>query len=43
MGEQELSLDQTVELLSGIRSNFLPLNVTPEISPAHESGMIDVS
>ena len=42
-GEQELSLDQTVELLSGIRSNFLPLNVTPEISPAHESGMIDVS
>jgi len=42
-GEQELSLDQTVELLSGIRSNFLPLNVKTEISPAHESGMIDVS
>ena len=42
-GEQELSLDQAVELLSGIRTNFLPLNVTPELSPVHESGMIDVT
>ncbi len=42
-GEQELSLDQAVDLLNGIRLNFLPRIKPPKISPAHESGMIDVS
>ena len=42
-GEQELSLDQTVELFNNIRVQFLPNPIIPEISPAHESGMIDVS
>ena len=42
-GEQELSLDLAVELFSGIRSSFIPLNVTPKASPAHEAGSIDVS
>ena len=42
-GEQELSLDLAVELFSGIRSSFIPLNVTPKARPAHEAGSIDVS
>jgi hypothetical protein len=42
-GEQELSLDQAVELLTNIRTQFLPAPKVPEFSPAHESGSIDVS
>ena len=42
-GEQELSLDQSVELLNNIRVQFLPAPSVPEFSPAHESGSIDVS
>ena len=42
-GEQELSLDLAVELFSGIRSSFIPLNVKANPTPAHEAGSIDVS
>jgi len=42
-GEQELSLDQAIELLSNIRVQFLPDIKAPVFSPAHESGSIDVS
>ena len=42
-GEQELSLDLAVELFSGIRSSFIPLNVKAKPTPAHEAGSIDVS
>ena len=42
-GEQELSLDQAIELLSNIRVQFLPDVNAPAFSPAHESGSIDVS
>tara|TARA_B100000579_G_scaffold176233_1_gene143575 strand:- start:232 stop:483 length:252 start_codon:yes stop_codon:yes gene_type:complete len=42
-GEQELSLDQAIELLSNIRVQFLPDIKAPAFSPAHESGSIDVS
>ena len=42
-GEQELSLDQAIELLSNIRVQFLPDPKVPAFSPAHESGSIDVS
>ena len=42
-GEQELCLDQTIELLSNIRFQFLPAAKPPVFSPAHESGSIDVS
>jgi len=42
-GEQELSIDQTVELLKAIKSQFIPLNPEPEIVPSHEAGEIDVS
>ena len=42
-GEQELSLDQTIELLNNIRVQFLPNPKAPDFSPAHESGSIDVS
>ena len=42
-GEQELSLDQAIELLSNIRVQFLPDLKAPAFSPAHESGSIDVS
>ena len=42
-GEQELSLDQAIELLSNIRVQFLPDPKVPGFSPAHESGSIDVS
>ena len=42
-GEQELSLDQSVELLSNIRVQFLPAPKIPEYPLGHESGSIDVS
>tara|TARA_R100000781_G_C4027308_1_gene109354 strand:- start:347 stop:625 length:279 start_codon:yes stop_codon:yes gene_type:complete len=42
-GEQELSLDQTLELLKGIKEQFLPLKVAPAFSPVHEAEEIDVS
>ncbi len=42
-GEQELSLDQTVDLLNGICVNFIPKNEPPIVSPTHEAGTIDVS
>ena len=42
-GEQELGLDQAIEMLTAIKNQFIPLNVTPELSPAHESGEIDIS
>ena len=42
-GEQELGLDQAIEMLTAIKNQFIPLNVTPELSPVHESGMIDVT
>ena len=42
-GEQELSLDQTVDLFTGIRSQFVPLLEEPKVSPAHEAGIVDVS
>ena len=42
-GEQELGLDQSIEMLTAIKNQFIPLNVTPELSPAHESGEIDIS
>ena len=42
-GEQELGLDQAIEMLTAIKNQFIPQNVTPELSPAHESGEIDIS
>ena len=42
-GEQELGLDQAIEMLTAIKNQFIPLNETPELSPAHESGEIDIS
>ena len=42
-GEQELSLDQTIELLSGIRSQFEPEPTPPEFSPAFISGSYDAT
>ena len=42
-GEQELSLDQAIELLSNIRVQFLPDVKAPAFSPAHEAESIDVS
>jgi|TARA_E500000305_G_C3857856_1_gene159220 hypothetical protein len=42
-GEQELSLDQTVELFKAIKEQFIPLNVTPELDPLHEADEIDIS
>jgi len=42
-GEQELSLDQTIELFNGIRSHFLPPNAPPEMAPGFETNSFDVS
>ena len=42
-GEQELSLDQTVELFNNIRVQFLPDPKVPEFPPGHEAASIDVS
>ena len=42
-GEQELSLDQSLELLRAMRDQFKPLNPEPEERPLHEAGVSDVS
>ena len=42
-GEQELSLDQSLELFKAIRDQFKPLNPEPENQPLYESGVSDVS
>ena len=42
-GEQELSLDQAIELLSNIRVQFLPAPNAPEFPPGPEAASIDVS
>ena len=42
-GEQELSLDQSIELFKNIKNNFLPSISIPAGSPSFESGRIDVS
>ncbi len=42
-GEQELNLDQTIELLNGIRSHFLPPNAPPELAAGFETNSFDVS
>jgi len=42
-GEQELSLDQTIELLNGIRVQFEPEPKAPEFSAAHIAGSYDAS
>ena len=42
-GEQELSLDQTIELFNGIRSHFLPPNAPPDLSAGFETSSFDVS
>jgi len=42
-GEQELSLDQALELIKGIKDQFKPLNPEPEERPLHEAGVSDVS
>ena len=42
-GEQELSLDQTVELFNNIRVQFLPEPTAAEFPPGHEAASIDVS
>ena len=42
-GEQELSLDQTLELLKAIKEQFTPLKPEPEGRPLHEAGVSDVS
>ena len=41
-GEQELSLDQTIELFNGIRSHFVPPNA-PELAAGFETNSFDVS
>ena len=42
-GEQELSIDQSLELLKAIKDQFKPLNPEPEERPLHEAGVSDVS
>jgi hypothetical protein len=42
-GEQELSLDQTIELFTGIKANFVAKNVNNEVSAAFEAASFDVS
>ena len=42
-GEQELSLDQTIELFNGIRAHFLPPNAPPELAAGFETNSFDVS
>ena len=42
-GEQELGLDQAIEMLTAIKNQFIPLNVTPELDPLHEADEIDIS
>ena len=42
-GEQELSLDQSLELLKAIKEQFTPLKTEPEFRPEFESAVSDVS
>ena len=42
-GEQELSLDQTIELFNGIKSQFEPEPKAPEFSAAYLAGSYDAS
>ena len=42
-GEQELSLDQSLELLKAIKEQFIPLKAEPEFRPEFESTVSDVS
>ena len=42
-GEQELSLDQSLELLKAIKEQFIPLKAEPEFRPEFESAVSDVS
>ena len=42
-GEQELSLDQTIELFNGIRTHFLPPNAPPDLAAGFETSSFDVS
>ena len=42
-GEQELSLDQTIEMFNGIRTHFLPPNAPPELVAGFETSSFDVS
>ena len=42
-GEQELSLDQSLELLTAIKEQFTPLKAEPEFRPEFESAVSDVS
>jgi len=42
-GEQELSLDQTIELFNGIRSHFVIPNSPESKSPGFETNSFDVS
>jgi len=42
-GEQELSLDQTIELLKGIRVLFIKEAEKEEISPSFETESFDIS
>ena len=42
-GEQELSLDQSLELLKAIKEQFTPLKAEPEFRPEFESAVSDVS
>ena len=42
-GEQELSLDQTIELFNGIRSHFVPADSQRNLEPGFETNSFDVS
>ena len=42
-GEQELSLDQTIELFNGIRSHFDPADAQKDLKPGFETNSFDVS
>ncbi len=42
-GEQELSLDQTIELFNGIRSHFITPNSPEAKAPGFETNSFDVS
>jgi len=42
-GEQELSLDQTIELFNGIRSHFVVPNSPEDKEPGFETNSFDVS
>ena len=42
-GEQELSLDQTIELFNWIRSHFVPADAQKDLEPGFETNSFDVS